>query len=477
MRRLWTVGSLALVLVLAGCLGNAPFGDEEAEAANVTDPVEDVTGHLMNFSQPLIIDETRAGGEPVIAITQEGTILVSAHPGWTHYHPSEDPTNPGSELLTPANGQSYLWRSTDNGSTWQHIGTPGADGQGPRGAGFGVSDPDFTVDDDGRIYRTDLEALAAASVDWSDDDGETWVFGNPIASHGAVDRQWVASHEGTVYFTANYLSPPGRHVMASEDGIVWEQRGQIPGPCGGDFVAAPQDGTLYAGCGGSIAVSTDEGATWEQRTVPGHEDEYARMTEPAVDSAGNVWTAWETNESQLYLAGSPDKGESWPWVHELSGQIQHALNGTSEHTLVWPWVSAGSEGRVAVSVYATPTPPPSDAGPLDRAWSVVTVAVMDADTDQAPAAHGYVLAEGNHVGPICQSGTACQVNSLQGSPNSDRRLGDFFETTIGPDGHLYAAYSDTADQSGDVVSHPGFVKQTGGPNFIADGVDYVPTQG
>ncbi len=456
--------------VLAGCVGGTD--DDATTPASVGDG--DGPGHAFQFSEPIVIDETRAGGEPVVAVTGDGTILVSAHPGWTHYHPSDDPTHPGAELIEPANGQSYLWRSTDGGESWEHIGTPMADGQGPRGLGFGVSDPDFTITDD-RIYRTDLEALAAASVDWSDDDGQTWVEGNPLASNGAVDRQWLASHDGTVYFTANYFAPtPGRHVFASQDGIVWEQRGDIPGPCGGDFVASPHDGTLYAGCGGSIAVSTDEGASWEMRTVTGHEEEYERMTEPAVDSAGNVWTAWAVNETEVYLAGSPDKGETWPWIHELSGDVAHALNDTSEHTLVWPWVSAGSEGRVALSVFATPTPPPSDEGPEDRVWSVVTVAALDADRED-PLAHGYVVKEGHHRGAICQSGTACQIFSLQGDPNSDRRLGDFFETTIDQDGNLHIVYSDTTTHPDDVISHPGYVRQVGGPSFVVDG--YTPTQG
>ncbi|PSG97817.1 hypothetical protein BRD56_03510 [Thermoplasmatales archaeon SW_10_69_26] len=473
MRRLLWILALASLVAVAGCLGGT---DDDLDAAEAEEQ-QAGTGHEMTFANETLIDDTRAGGEPVIATTSEGSLLVSAHPGSTHYHPSDETGHVGSEFVTPTSGQSYLWRSTDDGDTWTHIGTPGAGEAGPRGLGLGISDPDFTVDGD-RIYRTDLLALASAPVDWSDDDGQTWVQGNPVASEGVVDRQWLASHNGTVYFTANYFAPdPGRHVLASEDGLVWERRGDLPGDCGADFVASPHDGTLYAGCGDGIAVSTDDAQSWEQHTIPGHEGASARMTEPAVDGAGNVWMAIQENETEMSIAGSPDQGETWPWIHDVTDEVRHALNDTEDLTMMWPWISAGSEGRVAASIYASPTPPPSDEGPDDRSWNVVTVAAMDADTATGPAAHGYPVAEDVHRGPVCQSGTFCQVSSLQGEDSGDRRLGDFFETTIGRDGKLFVTYSDTTTKPEDVVAHPGFVKQTGGPSFIAEDSDYRPTQG
>jgi len=474
MRRLPVLLALGAALALAGCLGSEDPGAEadpaETDAAAAADPVE------IGFSEPELIDDTRAGGEPVIAVTGEGTLLVSAHPGSTHLHPSDDPTHVPTEFVTPTNGQSYLWRSEDGGDTWQHVGTPGADGTGPRGPGLGVSDPDFTVDGD-RIYRTDLLALASAPVDWSDDDGQTWTQGNPLASRGVVDRQWLASHDGTVYFTANYFAPePGRHVLASEDGVVWEQRGDLPQDCGADFVASPHDGTLYAGCGDGIAVSTDDAETWEQRTIPGHEGASARMTEPAVDGDGNVWMAVQENESRLYVAGSPDKGQTWPWIHDVTPEVQQALDGTDEQAMIWPWISAGSEGRVAASVFASPSGEPSDEGAGDRPWSLVTVTAIGADGPD-PVRAGHVLDERLHEGPICQSGTLCQATSLTGDPSGDRRLGDFFETTIDREGNLHAVYSETTTHPDDVVAHPGYVKQTGGPPLVAEDSDYVPTQG
>src|SRR5438552_18578753 len=97
--RLALAVALALALV-AGCI-SAPGAKVQPQSVLGSAP----TVGALTFANKLI-DNARAGGEPVIQITQKGTILVAAHPGWTHtrYPPSPN-------LVTPATGQSYLWRS------------------------------------------------------------------------------------------------------------------------------------------------------------------------------------------------------------------------------------------------------------------------------------------------------------------------------------------------------------------------------
>src|SRR5207244_2648647 len=91
-----------------------------------------------------------------------------------------------------------------------------------------------------------------------------------------------------------------------------------------------------------------------------------------------------------------------------------------------------------------------------------------------------VTANPMHTGPICQQGTACQVASMQGDPAGDRRLGDFFETTVEPvTGDLLLTFSDTASKPNDVVGHPSFVRQAGGIRLVSDAdlATFHPTQG
>ncbi len=449
------------------------------------------------FTAPILLDNVRAGGEPVMAITPKGTLLVSSHPGFTHYHPSADPTHLPTEIAQDFAGQTYMWRSTDDGATWTHIGAPNAPmGLGPRSTGLGVSDPDFTVMADGSICHTDLESLVLASTECSRDDGVTWLPGNPIASGAPIDRQWLASYKNEFYFTGNYLagddgSGTGADFRASTDfGLTWTSRGSTP--CNGDVVARPSDGHLFQSCGTGITVSDDGGRTWSDvRAADSAADSGLSLNEPALDSAGNVWISYADGERTLHLAGSPDEGKTWPWMLDLtphfrffSGNLVALTNSTTvsnavatNGTYVWPWVSAGSDGRVAVSWIGSFGDKPSTqySGP----WYVFTAFVLGANTGTPTVVLSQLTPKPMHVGPICQSGTTCQVSSVQSDPSGDRRLGDFFETTIGTDGYLRGTWANTDERPADVISHPQFVRQTGGVRLIADDMlgKFTPTQG
>lgn len=488
--------ALAL-LALAGCAqGPAQSGttsqqDGEERLPTITGFVPIVAADRPLFSVPLLVDEVRAGGEPVIAITPTGTILVSAHPGFTHYHPSSDPTHPGAELLQDFGGQSYLWRSTDDGATWTHIGLPGSE-LGPRSTAAGVSDPEFTVMEDGSICFTDLEALAAASTNCSSDDGVTWTPGNPVGSGGPVDRQWLASYGDEFYFTANYFASTADFRASTDKGITWEDRGSSP--CNADVIADRRNGHLIQGCNGNgITVSTDGARTWSEVREPANSTTGGSrmMTEPAIDAAGTIWTSWTDDERTLHLAGTTDEGVTWPYQIDLtphfnffSGNLVTLTNSTTvdndaatNGTYVWPWISAGSSGRVAVSWIGSYDTVSSDQ--FNGPWYVFTAYVLDANTASPTVVLSQLTPEPMHVGPICQGGTGCQVTSVQGDPSGDRRLGDFFETTIGADGSLYGVWSNTRERPDDVISHVQFVKQVGGVRLLTDadvGV-FMPTQG
>ena len=498
--------ALLASLALAGCASNdsetsddptvvVPEGTLPAPAGFVGLALEETP----EFIEPFLIDTVRAGGEPVIAMLQSGTLLISSHPGWTHYHPSEDPTHVGTELLTPANVQSYLWRSTDNGETWSHVDLLAQVPNLPRSTALGVSDPEFTVMKDGTVCMTDLIALASSSTSCSHDDGATWMPGNSLASGGPNDRQWLASYEDEFYFTANYL-PLDHHIRASTDyGLTWEDRGNVP--CSQGLIANPATGALYVACGAGIGVSNDGGHTWEVRSVPDPNGTVPRggqriMAEPGLDADGNVWVVWTVGERRLFIGGTPDEGATWPWVHELTphfnfystqtdldhsefgGQTTYGPETPRNGSYIWPWISAGSGGRVAVTWIGGFSDTASNA--YADPWFLFTAYVLEADSAN-PRVHVTELTPSPiHFGPICQSGTTCQVVSMTGDDSGDRRLGDFFETTVGHDGMLHATVSDTFTAREDVVSHPLYVKQTGGiPLITAEDIEagWTATQG
>jgi hypothetical protein len=401
----------------------------------------------LSFTSTLI-DPLRAGGEPVLTITPHGTIIVAAHPGWTHtrYPPSPD-------LLVPATGQSYLWRSTDHGATWS-IPSIVPLGLGPRGAGQGISDPDLALDANGRVYLTDLEGLAAASVSWSDDDGVTWLLGNDIASTyagGPIDRNWLATHGTDVYLKGNYFV--GEHVLKSTDGgVTWDQLGDSR--CGGDFLVR-DDGVLLEGCGGSaISVSTNGGQSFFTRGTPGSGGGGLQMMEPGLDAAGNVYVAW-ANGNGVFVAGSTDLGNTWSPAIRVSDAV---FAPGSPQTHIWPWVVGGDAGRVAVVWYGAHQS--GGSGSVTSDWHVYEATVIDVFGPARAVSAAQVTSAPIYHGPVCQSGTTCQTDL---SPGGDRRMGDFFEATVDADGMVNIAYSVVT--AGDSISHPGFAMQTGGPSL------------
>lgn len=458
-------------LAISGCLNDSESDDDPADVPKGPPP-ENQPGPA--FTTPKLIDDLRAGGEPVIAVTHEGSLIVSSHPGYTHYHPDAEGTPPGSaELIVPTQGQSYLWRSTDGGESWTHVSlipVEGLPNSGPRGLGQGVSDPDLTVDANGRIWLTDLEALASASISWSDDDGETWLMGNNVASEGAIDRQWLASYGDELYFTGNYLAGPDgtRPLKVTTDGLEWEARGQVP--CSGDILANPVTGTLYAGCGTGVAVSTDAGNTWEVKRPEGLRAGGPISNEPAIDGAGTVYVAADMGREGLVLAWTSDDGQTWGNV-SLAESFPDLENGT----IIWPWVSAGSEGRVAVTFYASPTE--QAYAREESEWFVYTAIVINATKPEREIYASQLTPEPFHRGGLCQSGTTCQATTAV-NDNSDRRLGDFFETTIDHEGYLHIVYSDTQTKPSDSISHVGYVRMTDGPPLVVGPTPSgFPTQG
>lgn len=427
---------LSLAALAAGCL--APGLDP---AGGV-----DLAGGSLSFTPLALIDDVRAGGEPVIQITPRGTILVAAHPGWTHVRPP-----PGPNLVAPAEAQSYLWRSTDNGSTFAPVAAIGGAPAGPKGPWVGVSDPDFAVDAEGRVYFTDLGGLAYTSVLRSDDDGATWTLGNPVMP-GPVDRQWLAAYGSDVWFVANYFQEE-RVLKSSDGGITWTRVGASH--CGGDVWADPLDGTLYQGCGNAIDVSTDGGATWEVREVPDSQNDYRAFAEPLTDSAGTVYTTWttrveESEETEIWLASSKDKGATWSAPVAVSRPL--GLHGTH----FWPWLVVGDPGRVAVAWLGTENA--TDPAIATGDWFVYQATILAADTD-APVVTAARATDAVHVGPICQGGTGCQADP---ESTGDRRLGDFFEAAVDAEGRVHIVVASTTLVE-DTIAHPAYVRQEGGP--------------
>jgi len=180
-------------------------------------------------------------------------------------------------------------------------------------------------------------------------------------------------------------------------------------------------------------------------------DTFDSFVVDAVDKAGNIYVVWnerhpQQHETWAMLSVSRNSGKSWsPPV-----KVQRA-----PATTVFPWVSAGDAGRIAVSYYGTSA---RGNSPQTVAKTATWYVYSSFSTDGGRTFSEMRTTPPMHHGSICTSGTGC--------PTGSRNLLDFFETAVDPNGCLVTSYADnTVDPAtGAVVS---YVRQTGGPGLRA----------
>jgi hypothetical protein len=441
-----------------------------------------VPAHAANgrqFSHPVHVgtDSSDMTGEPSIAVAPDGTEYIVA------------PDGPGVRAPAALGGSgvggSLIWRSSDHGRTWTRLGSYDV----PTGGG----DTDVVVTPDGTLYASGLSYVACSTVARSTDKGDTWVA-VPVAGCGRTpvsnDRQWNAvDGNGTVYTaigdtidteidlvrsavddpavipsatmtlstTADYQWP-GTVAVDPRNGnvyTVWNTTG-APNDCdgapGSDSCKPGQASTKQADKVLVSVVPRSSTSPAAPVTVASRRfDTYDSFVVDAVDKAGNVYVVWnerhpQQHETWTMLSVSRNGGKSW----SAPVKVQRA-----PATTVFPWVTAGDAGRIAVSYYGTSARGNSPQTlAKNSAWYVYSAFSTDGGRRFSESRTTPVM----HHGSICTSGTGC--------PTGSRNLLDFFETAMDRNGCLVTSYADnTVDPAtGAVVS---YVRQTGGPGLRA----------
>ena len=235
-----------------------------------------------------------------------------------------------------------------------------------QGAVANSNDPYVYVDRwTDRIMKFDMHALAGMTVEWSDDEGETWGplgLASFATGYSVQDHQTIASspynaafHETTWVFCVNGNWQSPLCSTSNDGGLTWGP--EVPGApvnCNsggltGHMVGA-NDGNFYRGnpsCDGegySIYRSTNGGLTWTEHELPtdvtGMADTW-NFEEAQVypDEENNLHAMWMGADDLPYYSYSFNQGDSWsaPLMVAPPG-----LNGTG-----FPAVAAGDSGKVA----------------------------------------------------------------------------------------------------------------------------------
>ena len=217
-----------------------------------------------------------------------------------------------------------------------------------------------------RIMKFDMHVLAGMTVEWSDNEGETWTPLPTGATGTSIqDHQTIASspypaplHPTTWVFciNGNWQSP--LCSSSFDGGLTWTQ--EVPGAplncnSGGltGHIMGSENGNFYRGNRGcddgegySIYRSTNGGLTWTEHPLPTETTGTAEtwnFEEAQVypDSEDNVHAMWMGSDNMPYYSYSKDEGDTWSEPMMVAPPI--GLNGTG-----FPVIAAGGPGQVAL---------------------------------------------------------------------------------------------------------------------------------
>ena len=219
-----------------------------------------------------------------------------------------------------------------------------------------------------RIMKFDMHALLGMTVEWSDDEGDSW-FGPSVAtSYSVQDHQTIASspyggilHETLWVFCINGNYPAPLCSQSQDGGLTWGP--ELPGApvdcqSGGlsAHIIGADNGNFYRGqrgCDGSgySMYKTEDGElTWTEHVLPtevsGTADTWnAEEAQVDTDSQSNVYAMWMGIDNMPYFSYSLDDANTWS--DAIMVGPSH-LEGTG-----FPVVIAGDPGKVAFGYIGT----------------------------------------------------------------------------------------------------------------------------
>ncbi|HEV8479168.1 MAG TPA: sialidase family protein [Candidatus Eisenbacteria bacterium] len=287
--------------------------------------------------------------------------------------------------------------------------------------------------DRGQSFQHDLAAAAIPSDDrqWIEADGPNNVYMvyRGVVPSNALFVQKSTDH-GLTYGTPSVVLDASNPITTSPGYIdVDHTNGYV-------YVSHQNDNALY------VSRSTDGGSTWTTRLVDGL-TAHGHLFDPVkVGDDGTVYTCW-SNDRHIYYSFSLDHGDTWT--------VPAAVDDPdSSFTNVFPWLEAGSAGRVDVVWFGTPS-----ANTTAAEWDVYFSQSLNANTGSPVFRQQRISDHRVHGSNISEGG-------LTGSAN--RNLGDYFQIAYDPQG---AAVISFADDHNDFDGNTFVVRQLDGPSLLA----------
>ncbi len=385
-----------------------------------------------------VIDPSGGEGEPSLGVMPDGTLFTNG-----------------------AGSSGGLYVSKDNGTTWQKLDSPTAP--------WPNEDPDLAVSGDGVLWYDNLW-IGCTTVASSKDMGKTWTSSPAGCVPPAGDRQYVIPVKGGEAYVYSHQLPTFYQMVAhtTDYGQTWTPVGPaegimppvvtgISGWGGGGFYNAVK-GSVWttftfsdgpAGSGStwspSAGVLAKGGSTFSMIRLPnaGGQSVGLSLVVGAADSAGNVYLAWaeaagsdpKTQVMGIYMAASKDDGKTW------SKPVK--VNEPDNMSVVFPAITAGPAGEVAVAYYEASKQGYPAQMDKDTAWNVTLAYTHDALDDAPTFQHVNLTTASVRHGAICPDGSSCTAN---------RQFLDYFALKRLPDGRVGSVFTSTDAVQGKTVN-------------------------
>lgn len=356
----------------------------------------------------------------------------------------------------------------------------GADGGGDIDLAVGFEPPSVG---NGLPNLTEVSLIAAnVSSSRSQDLGASFQL-DPLATEiPADDRQWIEAYKGDVVFMS-YRAPipltatDYLWVKTSLDGgLTWPvtsamgNDGTTPGYISVDqnsamvYVAHTNSGALFISKAQFDPANPLNQLSFSKVTVDNTTSHGHLFDSVKVGRDGTVYALW-SDDHNIYYAYSTDKGNTWSHKVQVNNPnfsvADRFGNQQTVKTNIFPWMEAGSAGRVDFVWFGT-----TEASNNDNAdWNVFFAQATNANTSaptvrQAKASDHFV-----HAGNISEMG-------LGGAAN--RNVLDYFQVSLDPQGGAMIAFG---DDHNDFLGHTYATHQISGPSAYsgANGNGYVKT--
>jgi hypothetical protein len=300
----------------------------------------------------------------------------------------------------------------------------------------------------GRIYQCQLSG-GQSRVAFSDNDGGSWTQAQGGPPDQGPDHETLGGgpfaagapphplYPRAVYYCSQNVAGGAECGLSLDGGMTYLAGVDIfdPRKCVGGIhghvKVAPNDGTVYVpnsscatGTGTQgVAVSGDNGVTWNDYTVPGSTG--AGDPSVGIGASGTVYLGWQNGDGHPHVAVSHDHGQTWQNNTDAGAAL-------GIQNSVFPVVVAGDDDRAAFGFLGTPTGGNyQDTNNFHGIWHFYVATTFD-------GGGSWYLVDATpndpvQVGSICTAGTTC---------GADRNLLDFNDVSIDREGRVLAAFAD-----------------------------------